>query len=187
MPVGHSYSSEAIKQIVRDLYILHLNPIEDIRVIINENNLFDFQLWIFGPTGTPYENGAFRVKLSFSSEFPHIPPSCKFLTKIYHPNISHDGEVCINTLRYSWQPGLGIGHILMTLRCLLIQPYPESIMNDEAGRLFLENYEAYAKYARLATEIHANCKAQSEGKSPRKRAGDPKEKRVDKKRILKHT
>ena len=41
------------------------------------------------------------------------------------------------------------------VRCLLIEPNPESALNEEAGRLFMEDYEAYAQRARLMTSIHA--------------------------------
>jgi hypothetical protein len=37
----------------------------------------------------------------------------------------------------------------------LIDPNPESALNEEAGRLLLENYEDYAKHAKLITSIHA--------------------------------
>lgn len=40
-------------------------------------------------------------------------------------------------------------------RCLLIEPFPESALNEEAGKLLLENYEEYAKHAKLMTSIHA--------------------------------
>jgi hypothetical protein len=38
---------------------------------------------------------------------------------------------------------------------LLIEPNPESALNEEAGRLFMEDYEAYSQRARLMTSIHA--------------------------------
>lgn len=41
-----------------------------------------------------------------------------------------------------------------TIKCLLIHPNPESALNEEAGRLLLEDYEEYAARARLLTEIH---------------------------------
>lgn len=41
-------------------------------------------------------------------------------------------------------------------RCLLIEPFPESALNEEAGKLLLENYEEYAKHAKLITSIHAH-------------------------------
>jgi ubiquitin-conjugating enzyme E2 S len=36
-----------------------------------------------------------------------------FLTKIFHPNVSASGEICVNTLKKDWQPSLGLKHILL--------------------------------------------------------------------------
>lgn len=41
------------------------------------------------------------------------------------------------------------------MKCLLIVPNPESALNEEAGKLLLEQYDDYAKRARLYTAIHA--------------------------------
>lgn len=41
----------------------------------------------------------------------------------------------------------------------MIVPNPESALNEEAGKLLLENYDDYAKHARLMTKIHAQNKA----------------------------
>ena len=41
------------------------------------------------------------------------------------------------------------------IRCLLIVPFPESSLNDEAGKQFMTSYEDYAKRARLLTSVHA--------------------------------
>jgi len=96
-------------------------------------------------------------------------PRCTgyFLTKIFHPNISKTGEICVNTLKKDWRHDLGIGHVLQVraaslfepraqlsssprlpptlttvraqvVRCLLINPFPESALNEEAGKLFME-------------------------------------------------
>lgn len=45
--------------------------------------------------------------------------------------------------------------LVQTVKCLLIVPNPESALNEEAGKLLLEQYEDYAKKARLYTAIHA--------------------------------
>jgi ubiquitin-conjugating enzyme E2 S len=63
--------------------------------------------------GTPYEGGKFRVKLKLGSEFPSVPPRAMFLTKIFHPNVSNVGEICVNTLKKDWSEELGIKHILL--------------------------------------------------------------------------
>jgi hypothetical protein len=41
------------------------------------------------------------------------------------------------------------------VKCLLIYPFPESSLNEEAGKLFMENYQEYYKIARLYTNIHS--------------------------------
>lgn len=84
-----------------------------------------------------------------------MPPKGYFVTKIFHPNVSAKGEICVNTLKKDWKPELGIRHVLLTVKCLLINPNPESALNEEAGKLLLEKYEDYCKRAALMTSVHA--------------------------------
>lgn len=63
--------------------------------------------------GTPYTGGFFRVKLALGKDFPQGPPKAYFLTKIFHPNVAKNGEICVNTLKKDWKPDLGIQHILL--------------------------------------------------------------------------
>ena len=84
-----------------------------------------------------------------------------FLTKIFHPNVSSKGEICVNTLKKDWKSDLGLKHILLTIKCLLIVPNPESALNEEAGKLLLEQYDTYSSRAKLYTEIHASVKSSS--------------------------
>ena len=85
------------------------------------------------------------------SEFPSAPPRGFFLTKIFHPNVATNGDICVNTLKRDWKPETTLSHILQVIRCLLIVPFPESSLNDEAGKLFMTSYEQYAQRARLMT------------------------------------
>lgn len=84
-----------------------------------------------------------------------------FITKIFHPNVSKSGEICVNTLKKDWKPQYGIGHILVTVKCLLIYPNPESALDEAAGKLLLEKYEDYCKHAKLMTSVHATPKVSS--------------------------
>ena len=66
------------------------------------------------------------------------------------------GEICVNTLKKDWNPAKwSLGNILQTIRCLLISPYPESALNEEAARLFMESYDEYFTQARIMTSVHA--------------------------------
>ena len=38
---------------------------------------------------------------------------------------------------------------------MLIVPFPESALNEHAGKMFMEAYEDYCKHAKLLTELHA--------------------------------
>jgi ubiquitin-conjugating enzyme E2 S len=78
-----------------------------------------------------------------------------FATKLFHPNVSSSGEICVNTLKKDWKSTYGIEHILVTVKCLLICPNPESALDEEAGKLLLENYSTYCDRAKLITSVHA--------------------------------
>ena len=113
------------------------------------------QAEIEGPTGTPYETKYFQLKLILSPDFPASPPRGFFITKIYHPNVDMStGAICVNTLKKDWTPETTFSHVLSVIRCLLIVPFPESSLNDEAGKLFMESYDEYAKRARLMAGVH---------------------------------
>merc|ERR1712218_322988 len=124
---------------------------------VNDDDMTDIQAVIEGPPGTPYQGGQFRVKLALSKDYPVSPPKGFFLTKIFHPNVGPLGEICVNTLKKDWKPDLGIKHIPLTIKCLLIVPNPESALNEEAGKLLLERYDDYCTRAKLYTDIHAKA------------------------------
>ena len=127
--------------------------------IINNEDPIDIQADIEGPQGTPYEKGIFRVKLFIPSEFPHVAPKGYFMTKIFHPNVSEKGEICVNTLKRDWNPNQwSLYNLFEVIKCLLIVPFPQSSLNEEAGKMFMDNYDEYFKVAKMLTEIHAKKK-----------------------------
>jgi len=170
------------------------NPPEGIQVIFSEDNITDIQADIDGPVQTPFEGGLFRVKLVLGQDFPSQPPKAFFLTKIFHPNVSKSGEICVNTLKKDWKPEHGIQHILLVIRCLLIEPNPASALNEDAGivpslcsgrvfcfarvmtgKLLLENYDEFAKRAAMMTRIHAKAKKRGGADDSKCKMEDEKE------------
>ncbi|CAN0910221.1 Ubiquitin-conjugating enzyme E2 22 [Linum grandiflorum] len=160
MATNENLPPNVIKQLARELKSLDESPPEGIKVGVKDDDLSVIYAEIEGPGGTPYENGVFRMKLLLPHDFPQSPPQGFFLTKIFHPNISSDGKICVNTLKKDWNPSLGLRHVLV-VRCLLIEPFPESALNEQASKMLLDNYEDYFKHARLLTEIHAKPKPKS--------------------------
>jgi ubiquitin-conjugating enzyme E2 S len=145
-----------IQRVAKEIRQLVQAPPSGIRYLPqDEEVLTEIHVEIAGPEETPYSGAFFLVKLTLSDGFPQTPPKGVFLTKIFHPNIATNGEICVNTLKRDWTPALGIAHVLQVIRCLLIVPFPESSLNDEAGRLFMESYGEYARRATIWTNIHA--------------------------------
>ncbi len=75
------------------------------------------------------------------------------MTKIFHPNVATpSGEICVNTLKRDWdQSKWNLSHIFSIIKCLLIVPFPESALNEDAGRLFMESYNEFSSQAKLFT------------------------------------
>ena len=96
----------------------------------------------------------------FGHDFPQTPPRGFFLTKLYHPNVDMStGAICVNTLKKDWTSNTSLGHVLAVIRCLMIVPFPESSLNDEAGKLFMESYGEYSKRARLMADVHGRSES----------------------------
>lgn len=191
-------SPQVVAKVAKEIKGLVRKPLEGIKLIANEDNIADVRAIITGPEGTPYEGGSFKMKLILGNDYPTAPPKGFFLTTIFHPNVAKNGAICVSTLKKDWKPSMGISHILTVVKCLLIHPNPESALNEEAGKLILEDFETYSQRAKMMTDVHARSLSSSKSEivptssslnnlSGKKRAGDKKfaGKKVDKKRGLK--
>ncbi|SJX66246.1 related to E2 ubiquitin-conjugating enzyme [Sporisorium reilianum f. sp. reilianum] len=149
-------SPTTIKSLLRELTHLAQHPTDDIRVSLSDTDILSFSGWIRGPSGTPYAGGFFRITFDFTDvDFPSSPPLCRFATPIFHPNVSRAGDICVSSLKKDWKREYGVERILMTVRCLLIEPNADSALDAEASRLMQEDWESYAETARLWTSVHA--------------------------------
>ena len=154
-----SLNARMIKVLWRQQQELLKKSPDCVTPIINNEDPIDIQADIEGPQGTPYESGIFRVKLFIPSEFPQMAPKGYFMTKIFHPNVSEKGEICVNTLKRDWNPKQwSLYNLFEVIKCLLIVPFPQSSLNEEAGKMFMDNYDEYFKVAKMLTEIHAKKK-----------------------------
>jgi hypothetical protein len=49
------------------------------------------------------------------------------MTRIFHPNVSKAGEICVDTLKKSWNKKYGVGHVLVVSPpSLLCQEMPRA-------------------------------------------------------------
>eukprot|EP00668_Euglena_longa_P028837 GGOE01036165.1.p1 GENE.GGOE01036165.1~~GGOE01036165.1.p1 ORF type:complete len:208 (-),score=45.92 GGOE01036165.1:296-919(-) len=150
-----SIPSFTMKLIMKELSQLHQEKMDGINVLPNDDEVSCITAEIAGPENTAFEGGIFVVRLVLDADYPNSPPKGYFMTKVFHPNISNKGEICVNTLKKDWQRDCGLKHVLMVIRCLLIEPNPESALNMEAGHLLLENFDEFYQRAKLFTQLYA--------------------------------
>lgn len=149
-------SQDGLRVIMQQLKEVKTNPVDCIALLPSED-LSELRFELDGPEGTPFAEGRFLVVLRFGIDYPQAPPKGYFLTKIFHPNVAPEtGDICVDALKQGWEPSLGLRHILVVIRCLLVEPNPESALNPKAGGLLVHNcHEEYEKQARMMTSVYA--------------------------------
>ncbi|KAG0343338.1 Ubiquitin-conjugating enzyme E2 2 [Podila humilis] len=115
----------------------------------------NIMLWnavIFGPGETPFEDGTFKLLLQFDETYPNKPPTVKFVSKMFHPNVYANGELCLDILQNRWSPTYDVAAILTSIQSLLHDPNPNSPANAEAANLYRENRKEYTRRVREIVE-----------------------------------
>lgn len=121
-----------------------------------DDDIFNWQATITGPADSPYEGGIFIVSITFPPDYPFKPPKLKFVTKIYHCNISPDGDICLDILKTQWSPALTIMKVLLSVCSLLTDPNPEDPLVPNIAKLLQENKTEHDYRARQYTLRYAS-------------------------------
>jgi len=145
-------STPTKRKIMRDMKKLIDEPLENILATPSKTNIMDWRAVIFGPEDTPFEGGVFELKIKFTETYPQHPPEVSFLTKIFHPNVYSNGELCLDILKNRWNPTYGIGLVLLCIQSLLNDPNTDSPANSEASDLYLNKKVQYIKRVQDAVE-----------------------------------
>ncbi len=119
------------------------------------DDLFKWEGYIFGPAGSPYQGGAFKIKLDFPIDYPFKPPKLLLLTKIYHPNVGAKGYICLDILTDKWSPALDIVKVLISLTSLLTDPNPDDPLEPISANVLKTDKKEFERQAREWTRMYA--------------------------------
>ena len=145
----------ALKRINRELSNLQKDPPSNCSAGPMDLDLFKWQSTIMGPTDSPFSGGIFFLEIFFPSDYPFKPPKCRFITKIYHPNINSNGGICLDILKNNWSPALTISKVLLSICSLLTDPNPDDPLVPEIANLYTTHREKYDNTAREWTRRYA--------------------------------
>lgn len=132
---------------------------------LNGTDLKHWEVTIPGPRDSPFEGGKFKIEILLADDYPNTPPTCRFITKVFHPNISFiNGSICVNFLKKSgdspnmyssWTNKKTICDIIVGLYGLLKFPNQGSPLNDNANDLFNRDEVRYNQVAKSFTNKFA--------------------------------
>nr|AAP06299.1 similar to GenBank Accession Number U58652 ubiquitin-conjugating enzyme E2-32k in Oryctolagus cuniculus [Schistosoma japonicum] len=163
-------NASAVKALQKELKDLNEFPVEGFKVMVSEDeNLFVWDVAIFGPPMTLYEGGYFKARLCFPDDYPYSPPTMHFMSRMYHPNIYENGEVCISILHSPgddpqsgelpserWNPTQNVRTILLSVISLLNEPNVHSAAHVDASvayRKWKESNGVQDEFERVVTSL----------------------------------
>uniref|UniRef100_A0A183CDT9 E2 ubiquitin-conjugating enzyme n=1 Tax=Globodera pallida TaxID=36090 RepID=A0A183CDT9_GLOPA len=140
------------RRLMRDFKKLQDDPPAGVSGAPTEESIMHWEAVIFGPQDTPFEDGTFKLSLEFTEEYPNKPPTVKFVSKMFHPNVYADGSICLDILQNQWSPTYDVAAILTSIQSLLDEPNPNSPANSLAAQLYQENRREYEKRVHAIVE-----------------------------------
>ncbi|KAF7696730.1 ubiquitin-conjugating enzyme E2 R2 [Silurus meridionalis] len=177
--MAHQQMPSSQKALMLELKSLQEEPVEGFRItLVAESDLYNWEVAIFGPPNTLYEGGYFKAHIKFPIDYPYSPPTFRFLTKMWHPNIYENGDVCISILHppvddpqsgelpsERWNPTQNVRTILLSVISLLNEPNTFSPANVDASVMFRKWRDSKGKdkeYAEIIRKQVASTKADAE-------------------------
>lgn len=145
----------ATRRIQKELQEIMKDPISEFS--INAENITSWEAVLIGPQNSPYAKGIFNIKIDFPTDYPFKPPTIKFLTKIYHPNIDENGSICMTILKPdSWKPATKMHMVLNQIVLLLNEPNPDDPLETAIAEQFKSDYGKFVSTAKSWVLQHAS-------------------------------
>ena len=158
---------KSLMQIKQEFQDINSNPIANIGVSIGlvNNDMFEWQATMIGPSDTPYKNGLFLLRIKFPDNYPRKAPDVRFITPIYHVNVNprapknNDmqslGHVCISTLNH-WKEDCKMREVFTDIFALFYVGNPNSAYGLDRAQEMKTNKELYEKKIKFFTKKYAN-------------------------------
>ncbi|KFQ28599.1 Ubiquitin-conjugating enzyme E2 K, partial [Mesitornis unicolor] len=136
-----------------------------IKVDLVDENFTELRGEIAGPPDTPYEGkigGRYQLEIKIPETYPFNPPKVRFITKIWHPNISSvTGAICLDILKDQWAAAMTLRTVLLSLQALLAAAEPDDPQDAVVANQYKQNPEMFKQTARLWAHVYAGAPVSS--------------------------
>jgi ubiquitin-conjugating enzyme E2 D/E len=146
----------ATRRIQRELTELKSDPPSNCSAGPEGDDIYTWKATIMGPSDSPYQGGVFFLNIKFPVDYPFKSPKIQFITKVFHPNVSSEGAICLDILKDAWSPALTISKVLLSISSLLTDPNPNDPLVGDIARMYINNREQYNKNAAEWTQKYAS-------------------------------
>ncbi|CAI7626405.1 unnamed protein product [Penicillium glandicola] len=153
-------ASNRMRRIGKEIADIHADAHSQIKAepFGNQDDVTHLRGSFPGPPGTPYEGGTYNIDIKIPTDYPFRPPTMKFETKVWHPNVSSQtGAICLDTLSSAWSPVLTIKSALLSLQSLLSTPEPKDPQDAEVANMLLKSPKEFERVAREWAVIYAGA------------------------------
>jgi len=148
--------NQRLRYITRHIDDCKNDKAANLQIELIDNSPFHLKGTFQGPEGTPYEGGRFDVDIVVPETFAFHPFKVKFITRVYHPNISStSGTICLDILGDAWSPALTLRSTLISIQSLLSSPEPNDPQDAEVANHYLTSKQSFDDTARYWTQIYA--------------------------------
>lgn len=134
-------------------------PPQGIKVNLPSNSsVHTWHVTLDGPASTPFESGHFGLVVNLPVDYPFKPPVVKFVTRIYHPNVTNDslGNICLGILKpENWKPSTKVVSVLEAIRNLLAEPLPDDPLEERIAEEYRNDRPGWEKNAKFHVERYA--------------------------------
>lgn len=135
--VNQKKVSAAVLRVQKDLNDLNLP--KTCKVDFSDpDDLLNFKMTLIPDEGF-YRGGKFCFNFTIPPGYPHEAPKVKCATKVYHPNIDLEGNICLNILREDWKPVLNLHSVIVGIQFLFLEPNPDDPLNESAADMLKTN------------------------------------------------
>ena len=118
-------------------------------LIKHNDSIMNFDVEYTPDSDTYWYGGKYLFSFNFPEDFPINPPKVLCKTKIYHPNIDYNGNVCLNMLKEDWNPTYTGLRAIAGVYQLFVVPNPKDPLNHDVATIMRNDMDKFIANVKL--------------------------------------